>query len=134
MDRSDAFDVITDPDLRPTTTNVKRGFALKLAAQVAYDAWYKYEDYSELADALKNEAFTDEDPTPEALMVKRLLEYSSSVDAKTLDVLRDVGVGAPQVGQLGVGAMVQQPQAAQGNGAPRRGFFSRRDPPKPSGG
>lgn len=99
MDKSDAFDIITDPELSSRTTNLKRGFALKLAAQVVHDEWYSFEDPAELAEALKKKSFD-----PSRRITELLLEYSGSIDAKTLEVLRDVGVGSPQFGVAGIGS------------------------------
>jgi hypothetical protein len=107
VDRIDAFDVIMDPELKARTTNLKRPFALKLAAQVVHDKWYDFEDPEDLARAIREKEFV-----PEKEMADLLLEFSGSIDAKTLDVLRDVGVGSPQIGAIGVGAQVKQEEAA----------------------
>jgi hypothetical protein len=104
MDKQDVYDMLTDPDLASRTTFIKRQFALKLAAQVVYNAWYSYEDPAALAEVLRQKKFD-----PSKLMTNKLLEYSGSIDAKTLDVVRDVGVGAPQAGIVGIGAPTPAP-------------------------
>lgn len=121
VDRSDAYDVITDPDLSGRTTNLRRAFALKLAAQVTYDSWYAYEDPEELAAAIKSGKFD-----PEGTMRDLLLQYSGSIDAETLKVLRDVGVGSPQLATVGVGVNTIQPPGVAPSATPQkreRGLF-----------
>lgn len=119
MDRADAFDVITDPDLNSRTASLKRHFSLLLAAQVAYDSWYSYDDPEELAKAIKEKGFD-----PSNVILDKLLEYSSSIDSEMLKILRDVGVGAPQFGVPGIG-VPQAPSQAPPTNAPRRGVFRR---------
>jgi hypothetical protein len=118
MGQSDAFDVITDEELTGRTTNLKRNFALLLAAQNVNDAWYAFDDPAKLAAAIKDGSFNPADD-----ITRKLLEYSGSIDAKTLDVFRDVGVGAPQVGMVGAGVPQAQEQPVATNGATRRGVF-----------
>lgn len=121
MDKIDAFDVITDPELKSRTTNLKRGFALRLAAQVVHDMWYDFEEPEDLEDAIRSGDFN-----PEKVMADLLLEYSGSIDAKTLDILRDVGVGSPQFGAIGVGAQVNPSQEPPREATPaKRGAFRR---------
>lgn len=88
-----AFDVITDPLLADRTANLKRNFALCLAAQKAFDTWYQFEDPEELAAAISKDPETFD---PSNVLLTTLLELSSSIDGKMLQYLRDVGVGAPQ--------------------------------------
>lgn len=108
MNRGDAYDVIIDPENASRTASLRRNMALRLSAQAAFDSWYSVWDPSELAEKMRNPKPTED---PSRVLMTNLLELSGSVDAKMLDVLRDVGVGAQPIGILGTG--ISPPTSAQ---------------------
>lgn len=124
----DAFDVITDPQLVARTASLRRRLALLLAAQKAYDSWYSFEDPEELAKAIKSAQFD-----PSKVMLDGILEMSSSIDSELVRILRDVGVGSPQIGIPGIGVggansapSPGHPQASQnGSGGEKKRIFGR---------
>lgn len=114
MDKMDAFDVILEPENAGRTSNLKRRLALKLAAQRVRDIWYSYPNAAALRKALMPKPdpmnpgkFLPPEFDPSRVLYDTLLELLGSVDAKTLDILRDVGVGSPQMGIAGIGVATQ---------------------------